>query len=1157
MASGTLRATAERTRSAPAPARKPHPRPARPAGGAGQLLWLQAAAGNAAVSKMINAKKTEAPQLNAQPAMAVQRDAGSCPAPPVAPPGITADLDPKFQQVKKDVARKGKAAKAHPNAQNEVGEAQAAAEPPADDREAQAKAAHTAEMAQAKPAGFDKAAFIAAVTEAIAAQRPQTNEEATEFASSGKAGEIKNQVSGMVTEGKDKSGKEIADSSKKPPDPGAAVEKPVTPMTPPNPAPDLKPPDGKKAIPDKAPAEQTELGSTKCELNEKMAGAGVTETQLKNSNEPELMGAADAKGKAEEHAATAPAQMRADEQAQLTSNVAGAQAAGAAGVTGMVGDNARAIGRAGSNKNAAKSRDERERARISGEIKRIFDTTKTEVDGILGGIDAKVDTLFTAGEAKARAVFEADHQRRMREYEEAQDLVTWIADKFRPTRPEVLQIFTDATKTYEREMQKVISDIADVIGAELDKATARIQLGRDQVARFVADQPRELQNIAQEAAGEMGDQFESLDASVTEKSSALAEDLASKYAEARAGVDARVQELQAEHRSWRDQAVDAVEGAIDTITKLKDMLLGVLARAAGAIDKIIADPIGFLGNLVTAVKNGVMAFGANIATHLQAGLKAWLLGSLSSAGIEIPEEFDVKGILKMVLSILGLTWPAIRARIVRFIPEPVMARLEQMVEVVQILVTEGVPGLWRWIVEKLGDLKEMVLGQIKEFVVSKIIQAGIVWIISMLNPAAAFIKACQAIYNIVMFFVNQAAQIKEFVDAVLDGIDSIASGGGGAVSALIEGALAKALPMVIGFMASLLGLGGISEKIRGILQKVQEPVGKVIDKVIGTIVKIGKSLFRRLTGRGGDTARSEAVKRKAEDMLTGPTAARFEDKAGLDRVVANVLTTLRPEGLRTLTAVPNRDDPSQFDIIATASAAKKVGHARTTVGLPTPAELAEAQTHMGKRFKVVSAGRVALVTSIQADTGFVHLTFDNQRRAGGRSQSSEGHPGFRVQEFLANVRSGGPKLVDAGGTATQTVYTLNGLDLRMEYQAVRRIFYANPGGDYRSAIPRPSGAFTCPGWPNQRDPARRVPHPAANGEWSVDHRRSVANHWNIDGRQGGQSARNAFWISPANLVGLCASCNSSKGSADMTTFVREAFLRQVLIPNFTGPDGQA
>ncbi|MFG3340760.1 hypothetical protein [Glycomyces sp. NPDC048151] len=1113
-----MRATAERTRSAPAAARKPHPRPVRPTGGAGQLLWLQAAAGNSAVSKMMGAKQNDTAQRAAAP---VQRDAGACPAPPVAPPGVTADQDPKFQQVKKDVARKGKAAKAHPNAQNEVGEAQAAAEPPADDREAQAKAAHTAEMAQAKPAGFDKAAFIAAVTEAIAAQRPQTNEEATEFASSGKAGEIKDQVSGMVTAGKDKSGKEIADSSKKPPDPGAAVEKPVTPMTPPKPAPDIKPPDGKKAIPDKAPAEQTELGSTKCELNEKMAGAGVTEQQLKNSNEPELMGAADAKGKAEEHAATAPAQMRADEQAQLTGDVAGARATGAAGVAGMVGDNARAMGRAGANKTAAKSRDERERARISGEIKRIFDTTKTEVDGILSGIDAKVDTLFTAGEAKARAVFEADHQRRMREYEDAQDLVTWIADKFRPTRPEVLQIFTDAAKTYEREMQKVISNIADVIGAELDKATARIQLGRDQVARFVAEQPRELRNIAQEEAGEMGDQFASLDSSVTEKSSALAEDLASKYAEARAGIDARVQELQAEHRSWRDQAVDAVEGAIDTITKLKDMLLGVLARAAGAIDKIIADPIGFLGNLVTAVKNGVMAFGANIATHLQTGLKAWLLGSLSSAGIEIPEEFDVKGILKMVLSILGLTWPAIRARIVRFIPEPVMARLEQMVEVVQILVTEGVPGLWRWIVEKLGDLKEMVLGQIKEFVVSKIIQAGIVWIISMLNPAAAFIKACQAIYNIVMFFVNQAAQIKEFVDAVLDGIDSIASGGGGAVSALIEGALAKALPMVIGFMASLLGLGGISEKIRGILQKIQEPVGKVIDKVIGTIVKIGKGLLRGL--RRGGAAVAGAVSgawRSVLGKLSGKKSVTMKGNSH------QVWVAKRGGTFQVMMA--SRTD-TMLNKIGIALASKKV---RSKPQLVTELSAARNQAKQ-----------------LQDDV----FTYDHAAPDQRKAREAEAQLMALTDAMLGHLHAIGQELdIDE---LKGTRWTLDGEELIPEAAGdVRNIFY---GGShkYRSALPNPGKPFLCPGWPAHRNPAKQKPHMAPSSEWSVDHKDSVAQHWLNTGRKKDQAERDRYYKDPAKLQGMCSSCNGSKSSRDPVTLVKEVFTPRVEIPEFKGPDG--
>jgi hypothetical protein len=407
-----------------------------------------------------------------------------------------------------------------------------------------------------------------------------------------------------------------------------------------------------------------------------------------------------------------------------------------------------------------------------------------------------------------------------------------------------------------------------------------------------------------------------------------------------------------------------------------------------------------------------------------------------------------------------------------------------------------------------------------------------------------------------MFLVNQGSQIKAFVDSVLDGVEQIAAGAGSAVSGLIEKALAQSLPMVIGFLASLLGLGGISEKIKEILQKVQEPVGKVIDSIIGTVVRIGKGLWNKFTGKDGDSEKSKAVKKKAEDMLTGPTAGQFDSKEDLDKVVGNVLTTLQPEGLKTLTTVPERKDPSRFNIVATASPAKKVGTGNV-VGGGSPAEIAEAKKFLTgtTRFKVVSTGRIARVTEVTDATGWVILTYDNERTIGGTSQTMEGKPGFAVKVFLDNVRNGGPQLVDAGGGPGATTWTLNGKDLRPEYNAVRTVFYASPGGDFASALPAPSAPFTCPGWPKHKDPAKRVPHTAAPGEWSVDHRRSVAGDWNNSGRKADQAARNKFWTEASNLVGMCGSCNSSKGSADLLTGKRENYQKQVAIPGFKGPDG--
>ncbi|WP_237047570.1 phage tail protein [Lentzea guizhouensis] len=881
----------DRTGSADQPPR-PVPRVRKPVPA---LLRLQQAAGNAAVSDLL-----------------VQR---ACPAPAPAPPAVTPATDPRFRSVRTDIAAKAKTAKAHPPAAAEVKKSQDAAVAPADDKDAQAKADQADKMAAAKPAGFDKAGFVAAVNAAIAKQAPQNLDEADKFATSGKADAVKSEVIGKVAAGKDTSAKDVTDRTKETPDASKAVEKPVTPLVQPPTAP-VAPVDTARAVPVKAPAEQTDLRADQCETHAKMAEAKVTDQQLAESNEPEFQSALAAKEEGEQHTATAPAAVRSAEAATLTSAAAAAQASGTAAVTGMNTARTADGTRGAAQRSATKTKDEQERARITGEIRAIFDETKTKVEGVLNALDGEVAQQFEKGEADAKAAFTADHKARMGRYREqrysgVEGAARWTWDLFADLPAEANALFLESRKVYEQHMLRVINGIADHIGARLGEAKQLISDGRERVKQKVASQAPSLRKIAGEAADSFGDQFDSLESSVDEKQQSLVEDLASRYVEARNAVDEEIKALQEANKGLWSKAKEAVGGAIDTIVKLKDMLLGVLSRAAGAVELIIAKPIEFLGNLVNAVKTGVMNFAANILEHLKSGLKGWLLGNLASAGIEIPDTFDARGILRMILSILGLTWASVRARITRVIPEPVLAFLESKLEVVKILVTEGLPGLWKWVVEKLGDLKEMVLGQIKEFVVEKIVKAGITWIISLLNPAAAFVKACKAIYDVVMFFVDRAAQIKEFVDSVLDSVESIARGGVGAVAGLIEKTLAKAVPVVLGFLASLLGLGGISEKIKSILAKIQAPVGKVIDKVVGTIVKAGKKFIGKLTGKKdgkGDDAKAGPEKVKSDALRDAHTELR-----GLDRIDAakpvldGIRRRYREQGLKRLDLTASED----------------------------------------------------------------------------------------------------------------------------------------------------------------------------------------------------------------------------------------------------------
>ena len=77
-----------------------------------------------------------------------------------------------------------------------------------------------------------------------------------------------------------------------------------------------------------------------------------------------------------------------------------------------------------------------------------------------------------------------------------------------------------------------------------------------------------------------------------------------------------------------------------------------------------------------------------------------------------------------MLQVLGLTYANIRARAVAIVGEPVVQALEQTAEVFRILITQGPGGLWEYIKEKLGNLRDMVLEGIKSFVIERIKQRG-------------------------------------------------------------------------------------------------------------------------------------------------------------------------------------------------------------------------------------------------------------------------------------------------------------------------------------------------------------------------------------------------------------------------------------------------
>lgn len=863
--------------------------------------------------------------------MLLQR-AVDCPPAPVAPEPVAPGDDPRFAKVTGQVKEVSVEEKAHAPVSAKVAEAQGAAAGPPNEMAAQAGAAQVDQMAAAKPGTFDKAAFIAAVANAIDAASPKNLDEADKLRDSGKSAQVKDQVAGMVTKNKEGSAQDIKAATAATPDTSGITPKPVAPMTSEQPGPPPRPVPADQAMPAERGPDQTNLAGGPCALDAKMADAKVTDEQLAKSNEPQFTKALDAKQNVATQAVQAPDQVKAAEAQQLAQAQAGAVGSVTTGLTAMHADRVGALGGVGAHKEQAKAADEAKRAEISAHIEAVFTKTKSDVGAVLDGLDKKVAAIFDDGEKNARESFDANVGRDIAAWkDERYSGITgagqWVADKFAGVPPEVNEIFARSRTAYLAQMQKVISDVADTVGAELGKAKQLIADGRAEVKTYVTSQPAALRQFASEAGEKMSGQFASLDSDVNSKQDSVVSDLAQKYVTARESVDASITKMQEENKGLVDEAEAEVGGAIETILKLKDWIEHTAQRIAGSVDKILADPITFLSKLVNAVEHGFTSFVQNIWTHLEHGFKDYLLGTLGSAGIRIPDELDFKGTLMMLVDLFGLTWEHIKGRILQKLG-PKAGKLwhliEQGIEFVKTIAEKGLEGIWETLVGKIGALEEMVIEKIKSFVVTEVVQKGIEWVLSLCNPAGAFVQAVEMIVHVVEFFVDKGKQIQETVDRILGSVEALLSGGEGGVPALIEQTLAKSIPTIIAFLADLAGLGGIADTIKEMVNSARSLVDKGIDWVVDKVIQLVKNAWAALTGKGDDRKQSkspDAVEDEAVDQLIEAEGSLTDISAARAKAAA-IQQSLAPQGLKSMD-LPERDEESGFDIVVVAQRAAK------------------------------------------------------------------------------------------------------------------------------------------------------------------------------------------------------------------------------------------
>jgi hypothetical protein len=832
---------------------------AGPAAAAGAAAGAAGAAGPAAAAGAAGAGRT--PASGADLAGLPQEPAPRSP-----------EEDPAFVAVGE--AAKGTAAqeKVHATGGAKAGEAQAAAEPPGSEVQSQGQAKQVTKIESAPAPGFNKAAFKAKLMERIQQATPSNVEEADNFKSSGKVAGVKGDVMGEVETQQEKAAEPIEKETEAPPDTAGIEPKPVTPLAEaePGPKPAIAGVEGAAPKPKGVGELEAPVREETKAVDAQMQEAEVTDEQLAESNEPEFQSALDSKKEAKQNAVEAPKQYREEEQADLTKAQAGAQQTTDAKLGEMHASKGGFLSQILGQQTQAKSADEQKRQQVANEINRLYESTKSKVDGILGGLDAKVNAAFDKGAETARKSFESYVDERMTAYKERRyggwfGWARWAKDKVLGMPGEVNAFYAEGRARYLAEMDAVIDQVSEIVASGLTEAKTAVAEGRKQIQDYVAKLPQDLQKVGKDAAGNIDAKFDALDQSVDSKQDELVNSLAQKYNESLKALDSRIEELKAANKGLVQKAFDAVAGVIKTILQLKDMLLSVLSSALGAVTTIIKHPVRFLGNLIDSVKEGLGNFVGNIGSHIKKGLMTWLFGAVSAIGITLPKVFDLPGIFHLVMQVLGLTWDAIRAMAVKVLGEKVVGYLEKTFDIFVTIKEKGLAGLWDFIADKIGDIKEMVMSQIEDMLTTQVIRAGIQWLIGILGgPAGAFIKAAKAIFDIVMWFLNNGKRVMSLVQSIIGSITAIASGNLGGAAKMVEESLAKAIPVVISFLASLLGLGNIAEKVKDIIQTIRKP----IEKAIGWVLGKAKAAVQKVGGFIG------GVKDKAVGFATG-----LKDKA--------------------------------------------------------------------------------------------------------------------------------------------------------------------------------------------------------------------------------------------------------------------------------------
>src|ERR1043166_371418 len=572
--------------------------------------------------------------------------------------------------------------------------------------------------------------------------------------------------------------------------------------------------------------EHTDLSGFTKQADSKLKEEGVTQEQLDMVDSGDLAEANKEKKGMEKTAQTAPAAVQKFAQQTAETVDSDLKQEEKKQRDQLTAKRKAQLGATAEKQKGAKSALEKKREEVAAKINGIYQSAQDRVKKKLADLEKDSMKRFEEGNARATRQFEDNVKRELDAYKDdrysgwfgwARKAKDWLRGM--DDLPEVKAIFERNRSTFVTTINKLVEDISADNKRVIAECKDELANAKKEIKEYVDKLGPGLKDIGQKAAGEMNQKLQELDQFVNRREEELRNKLKDKQTAAIKAIDEKIEKMK-----------EAMSGAL---AKLGNLLLwaakkfftwalekfgvslstieGVINKGVAVLKAIFTNPIGFVKNLMNAALTGLKNFAKNFLKHLKDALFEWLTGSLE--GIVLPQTWDFKGIIGVALQMIGISYQNIRKHLVAVMGETVVAGLEKTFTLLKTLITEGPMAAWEQLKEMAGEMRDAFIEAVKDFIKIKIIEQAIQWLVGIFVPGAGIIKAVIGIYDTIVFFIQKAKQIIDMIRNFLGSIVEIVAGNIGAAADALEAGLARGLSLVINFLAQLLHLSGITDKI--------------------------------------------------------------------------------------------------------------------------------------------------------------------------------------------------------------------------------------------------------------------------------------------------------------------------------------------------------